>query len=76
MSFAAAVAEWVAKFGLNFAFQLRRRSRGNFADNWHLDEKVISMKGKKYWLWRAVDTEGYILDALLQSRRNKGRHFG
>lgn len=26
---------------------------------------------KKYWLWRAVDAEGYVLDALLQSRRNK-----
>lgn len=28
-------------------------------------------KGKEYWLWRAVDANGYVLDALLQSRRNK-----
>jgi putative transposase len=54
-----------------FAYQLRRRSRGNFADKWHLDELVVSIKGRKYWLWRAVDAEGYVLDALLQSRRNK-----
>ena len=33
---------------------------------------VVSIKGKKYWLWRAVDANGYVLDALLQSRRNKG----
>lgn len=65
------VSEWVLKFGLKFAFQLRRRSRGNFADKWHLDELVVSIKGRKYWLWRAVDAEGFILDALLQSRRNK-----
>ena len=32
---------------------------------------VVSIKGKKHWLWRAVDAEGYILDALIQSRRNK-----
>ena len=31
----------------------------------------MSVKGKKYWLWRAVDANGYVLDALLQSRRNK-----
>ena len=32
---------------------------------------VVTIKGKKYWLWRAVDANGYVLDALLQSRRNK-----
>ena len=32
---------------------------------------VVSIKGRKYWLWRAVDADGYVLDALLQSRRNK-----
>jgi len=65
------VSEWAAKFGVKFAHQLRRRSRGYFADKWHLDEMVVTIKGKKYWLWRAVDTNGYVLDALLQSRRNK-----
>lgn len=66
------VSEWTTKFGLKFAHQLKRRSIGNFADKWHLDEMVVSIKGKKYWLWRAVDANGYVLDALLQSRRNKG----
>jgi putative transposase len=65
------VAESVAKFGLKFAHQLRRRSRGQFDDKWQLDEMVVTIKGKKYWLWRAVDANGYILDALLQNRRNK-----
>lgn len=31
----------------------------------------LTIKGKKHWLWRAVDAEGYVLDALVQSRRNK-----
>ncbi|NKJ08858.1 putative transposase [Rhizobium sp. SG741] len=65
------VPEWATKFGLKFAHQLRRRSRGHFADKWQLDEMVVTIKGRKYWLWRAVDANGYVLDALLQSRRNK-----
>lgn len=65
------VSEWAAKFGLKFAHLLRHRSRGHFSDKWQLDEMVVTIKGKKYWLWRAVDANGYVLDALLQSRRNK-----
>ncbi|NLS06950.1 IS6 family transposase [Rhizobium sp. P32RR-XVIII] len=65
------VSEWAGKFGREYACQIRRRSRGSFADKWHLDEMVGSIKGKKYWLWRAVDAQGHVLDALLQSRRNK-----
>lgn len=65
------VSEWAAKFGLKFANQLCRRSRGHFVDKWQLDEMLVTIKGKKYWLWRAVDANGYVLDALLQSRRNK-----
>lgn len=65
------VSEWAAKFGSEFAASLRRRSKGCFADKWHLDEMVVTIKGRKYWLWRAVDAEGYVLEALLQSRRDK-----
>ena len=39
------VSEWAAKFGLKFAYQLRRRSRGHFADKWQLDEMVVTIKG-------------------------------
>jgi putative transposase len=31
---------------------------------------VISISGKKHWLWRAVDQHGIVLDILVQSRRN------
>ena len=32
---------------------------------------VLPIRGKKYWLWRAVDSNGEVLDILVQSRRNK-----
>jgi putative transposase len=65
------VSEWAIKFGREFARKIHRRSAGNFADKWHLDEMVVSIKGRKHWLWRAVDAHGYVLDALVQSRRNR-----
>ncbi|MET3755337.1 transposase-like protein [Rhizobium binae] len=46
------VAEWVAKLGLNFAHRLRRRSRGSFADKWHLDEIIVSIKKLQLEHWR------------------------
>jgi putative transposase len=56
--------------GREFANRIRRRAprRG---DKWHLDEVVISIAGKKHWLWRAVDQDGFVLDILVQSRRDK-----
>ena len=36
---------------------------------WHLDEMVIVIRGQRYWLWRAVDNEGEVLDFLVQSKR-------
>jgi putative transposase len=36
-----------------------------------LDEVVITIAGEKHWLWRAVDQEGFVLDVLVQSRRDK-----
>jgi transposase-like protein len=31
---------------------------------------VVGIAGKKHWLWRAVDQDGYVLDEIVQSRRN------
>ena len=31
---------------------------------------VVKINGKRYWLWRAVDNEGEVLDFLVQPRRN------
>ena len=31
----------------------------------------LKIKGKKHWLWRAVDSEGLVLDILVQERRDQ-----
>jgi putative transposase len=65
-----AVRYWCRKFGQAYANQLRHR-RPRPGDKWHLDEVFLTIKGKRNYLWRAVDQDGHILDMLVQSRRNK-----
>jgi putative transposase len=64
------VRRWVIKFGPAIARNLRRL-RPRPADTWHLDEMVVSIQGRRMYLWRAVDSEGEILDMLVQPHRDK-----
>jgi putative transposase len=59
------VRRWFLKFGPTIAANLRR-SRPRPSDHWHLDEMVVVINGRRYWLWRAVDNEGEVLDFLVQ----------
>jgi len=43
-----------------------RRKKTSQKDIWHLDEVVISIGGRKHWLWRAVDQDGHVLDEIVQ----------
>ena len=64
-----AIRLWCRRFGATFAAGLRGRRRRS-ADTWHLDEVQLKIKGRKYWLWRAVDRDGLVLDILVPERRN------
>jgi transposase-like protein len=64
------VRRWVLKFGVLFARELRQR-RPRTSSQWHLDEVVVVIGGKRFFLWRAVDDEGEVLDLLVQRRRDK-----
>jgi len=64
------VRRWSLKFGLGYARTLRRlRPRPD--GRWHLDEVFVLINGKRVYLWRAVDSEGEVLDILVQRRRDK-----
>ena len=62
------IRRWFLKFGRLIAGNLRR-DRPHASARWHLDEMVIKIRGRKHWLWRAVDDEGEVLDFLVQPRR-------
>ncbi|AVC52598.1 IS6 family transposase [Rhizobium leguminosarum] len=63
------IRRWGRKFGTAYARQLCRK-RPSRKDISHLDEVVISIGGRKHWLWRAVDQDGYVLDEIVQTRRD------
>ncbi|MBM7070359.1 IS6 family transposase [Actibacterium sp. 188UL27-1] len=64
------VRRWMAKFRPKIAGNLRRR-QGRAGHIWHLDEVRVEISGRAFWLWRAVDQEGLVLDEILQRRRDK-----
>ena len=63
------IRRWGLKFGPDYVRQLRRKAPSS-NDIWYLDEVVVNIQGKKRYLWRAVDQDGYVLDEILQNRRN------
>jgi transposase-like protein len=64
------IRRWVFKFGPAIAKNLRA-TRPRPHHRWHLDEMVISIGGQQMYMWRAVDSEGEVLDILVQPRRDK-----
>jgi putative transposase len=64
-----AIRLWVNRVGSYFANCVRRdRPRPN--GKRHLDEVVNSTRGKRHWLWRAIDADKDVLDIFVQTQRN------
>jgi len=51
------VRRWADRFGARFAHRVKaaRRKPGT---TWHLDEVFVTLRGKPYLLWCAVDQHG------------------
>jgi putative transposase len=66
---------WWNRFGPMFAAEIRRRRvahvRGYLQWRWHLDEVFVKVNGRLYYLWRAVDHEGEVLEAVATAKRDK-----
>jgi putative transposase len=58
---------WCNKFGPQYAHRLRRGHRG-YGDSLFMDEVFVRIRGQQRYLWRAVDQDGEVVDALLQER--------
>ena len=69
------VRYWWNRFGPMFAANIRRkrvhqlRSYSNW--KWHLDEVFVKINGETHYLWRAVDHEGEVLEAIVTKKRDK-----
>jgi putative transposase len=65
-----AIRQWCRKFGQADANR-RRRRRPQPGDTWYWDEVLLTIKGERHYLWRAVDQDDNGLDILVQSPRPK-----
>ena len=64
------IRQWCQTFGPDYARTLRRR-RGRMGDTWYLDELFVTIRGRRQYLWRAVDQDGDVIDILVQARRDR-----
>ena len=63
---------WVERFGSKFAGEIRKNRAGHHSNwQWHLDEVFVKINGERFYLWRAVDHEGEVLECFVTKRRNK-----
>ena len=66
---------WWNRFGPMFAAEIRKKRvthmHGYPQWRWHLDEVFVKVNGKLCYLWRAVDHEGEVLEAVVTAKRDK-----
>ena len=48
---------------------MKRKHRG-YGDTFYIDEVFVKINGKQYYLWRAVDQDGDVVDVYLQAKRD------
>ena len=64
------IRRWVLKFEPIIAKNLRA-IRPKPHSRWHLDEMVVSIAGRQMYMWRTVDSEGEVLEILIQPQHDK-----
>src|ERR1700722_1524998 len=66
---------WWNRFGPIFAAEIRKRQivqmRAYPQLRWHSDEVIVKVNGKLFYLWRAVDHGGEVLETMVTAKRDK-----
>jgi len=63
------IHRWVVKYTPMFEENFRRKKR-LVGSSWRMDETYIKIKGKYYYIYRAVDKQGNTIDFLLTAKRD------
>lgn len=64
------VRDWEARFAPLIADQLRTKRRGQAGASWYADETYIKVQGKWYYLYRAIDADGNLVDSRISEKRD------
>jgi len=66
---------WWNRFGPLFASKIRKKRADVYRHQpqwrWHLDEVFVRINGETFYLWRAVDHEGEVLESFVTKRRDR-----
>jgi putative transposase len=65
-----AVREWEIKLRPCLTETLRKKRRGAIGDSWYVDETYLKVQGKWHYLYRAIDTDGNLVDVRLSKTRD------
>src|SRR5262245_17422601 len=65
-----AVREWEARFAPLITLRLRGRRRGQGGAKWHADETYVRVDGCWCYLYRAIDRDGNLVEAMLSEKRD------
>ena len=65
-----AVRDWEARFAPLIAARLRAKRRGQAGVKWHADETYVRVNGAWCYLYRAIDRESNLVEALLSEKRD------
>jgi transposase, IS6 family len=64
------IMRWVHQYGPELDERVRRHLKPT-NDSWRVDETYVKVKGQWMYLYRAVDSEGDMIDFYLSKARNK-----
>ena len=64
------VRDWEARFTPLITQQLRARRKGKAGKSWYTDETYLKIGGKWHYLYRAMDRDGNLVDAMLSQTRD------
>ena len=65
------IHRWVVKYDPQLENVFRKKYKRKPGVSWREDETYIKVKRKWYYLYRAVDKEGYTVDFILLEKRDK-----
>ncbi len=65
-----AVRDWEARFAPLLTARLRAKRRGQADVKWHADETYVRVDGRWCYLYRAIDRDGNLVEALLSEKRD------
>ena len=66
------IHNWAQTFGPHLGLKLRKKRKGKNNLKWHLDATYIKIHGYWYYLYRAIDKDGNLVDVYLSETRDEG----